>query len=95
MGSSHHPQIIQLGIKYPYLLTHFAGLFVSLVSFYFIYFFYRVCMHVCVMGLCRERSEDIVEPVLSFLLYVESENGAQVIRPARQVFYQCGHIGSP
>lgn len=33
-----------------------------------------VCMHVCAMGLCRERSENIIESILSFLLCVESEN---------------------
>lgn len=31
-------------------------------------------MNVCAMGLCRERSENIIESVLSFLLCVKSED---------------------
>lgn len=47
------------------------------------------------MGLCRERSEDIVESVLFFFFGVESKDETQVIRPAWQVFLKCGHLGVP
>lgn len=42
---------------------------------------------------CVERSQDsFVGLVLSFLLYVDSEGGAQVIRLAWQVKYQRRHL---